>query len=476
MRSFLQKTAKNLLRRRGLVLAVAAPLLLDACSQNELANVAESAIRGGNVKTAFNSLAQQKANTYARNPAQLIADWNNMQAEFDRMFGNVKQESTRQWGNAAEVASAKRYVKYTEDYRNRFIVDYEKSTIRIEHIDEQGVIRKLHDAVVVALLTPDDPRSSDVFTDAEVQVGGRGRPFLESLVLDQNKQPLRNRADIEKFADFLAENSIQTRWINVGGKATEVKFIEFDMIGADEVRAMLAARSAPKPRSVPKSSKGRKSAPVEVDLTPDLAANDRSDPNNYKTADRIAPRYLDMVTRYAAKANVDPALVMAIIYQESRFNPLAVSSAQAYGMMQLVPKSGGIEAFRKAKGENTMPTKEYLLDPESNIELGATYVSMLLFDHWMKGISNMSSREYCAVSAYNTGPGNLAKAFTGTTSRLGDARDKANGMRPDELFDHLRVNLPYAETRDYLLRVSAARKHYKELFFSNTAPPALAGR
>jgi membrane-bound lytic murein transglycosylase C len=464
MRTFLRKSASLVLRRRTLVLALAAPLLLDACSQAELANVASSAIRSRDPKAAFNSLAQQKANTYARNPQQLLTDFQNMQAEFDRLFGNVKQESTRKWGNAAEVASAKRYVKYTEDYRNRVIVDYEKSTIRIEHIDEQGVQRKLHDAVVVALLTPDDPRSADVFTDREVTLNGR--PFLESLVLDQNKQELRSRTDVERYADYLAENGVQTRWINVGGKATEVKFIEIDMIGAAEARLALRA---PKPAPRPARKPGKSRKPVEVDLTPDLAADGRSDPNNYATADRIAPRYLDMVNKYAAKTGVDPALIMAIIYQESRFNPLAVSSAQAYGMMQLVPRSGGIEAFRKAKGENTMPTKEYLLDPESNIELGATYVSMLLFDHWMKEIGNMSAREYCAVSAYNTGPGNLAKAFTGTTGRLAEARDKANAMRPDELFDHLRANLPYAETRDYLLRVSSARKHYRAKFWPDSA-------
>lgn len=39
-------------------------------------------------------------------------------------------------------------------------------------------------------------------------------------------------------------------------------------------------------------------------------------------------------------------------------------------------------------------------------------------------------------------------------------------MSPDELFDYLRANLPYAETRDHLLRVSAARRHYKQMFYA----------
>lgn len=69
-----------------------------------------------------------------------------------------------------------------------------------------------------------------------------------------------------------------------------------------------------------------------------------------------------------------------------------------------MPKSGGYEAFRKAKGESVRPTKEYLMDPENNIELGATYLSMLLFDYWTNGVGNMPSREYCVISGYNTGP------------------------------------------------------------------------
>ena len=40
-------------------------------------------------------------------------------------------------------------------------------------------------------------------------------------------------------------------------------------------------------------------------------------------------------------------------------------------------------------------------------------------------------------------------------------------MRPDELFDYLRNNLPYMETRDYLMRVASARRHYREMFYSD---------
>jgi membrane-bound lytic murein transglycosylase C len=296
-----------------------------------------------------------------------------------------------------------------------------------------------------------------VFSDSDVILNGQ--PFLQNLVLDQNKKPMLNRQDVERFADYLAANRLQSRRINVGGNRVDVVYVQFDMIGAVSEPELVADG---KPRKSAKSN----AKPGPVDTRPDARAGERSDPNNYATADKIAPKFLALVNRYADKTGVDPALIFAIIYQESRFNPNAVSSAEAYGMMQLVPKSGGLEAYRKARGESVKPTKEYLMDPESNIELGATYLSMLLFDYWTKNVDNMPAREYCVISGYNTGPGNVSRAFTGSTGKLTEAQTKANGMSPDELFDYLRVNLPYAETRDYLLRVSSARRHYRQLFYA----------
>jgi membrane-bound lytic murein transglycosylase C len=455
--------AKARRRQRLLAVCVSVSVLVAACSTEQIKQQAMNVALAKDPKAMLTSIAENKVESYKRDPRQLLNDFESLQRELAKLFGNVRQQSEKQWGaeEAQTLPSAKKYVKYTEQYKNRIVVDYEKSTIRVEHIQEPRAANKVHNAIVVALLTPEDPKSADVFSDSEVVLDGQ--PFLQGLVLDQNRKPLQTREDVDRFADYLMANRLQSRRISVGGNKVDVVFVQIEMIGS-EVDRQVEARLNKRPLTKVPANPGQT---LPSDSRPDAHADERSDPNNYATADKIAPKFLDIVNRYSKKTGVDAALIFGIIYQESRFNPSAVSSAEAYGMMQLVPKSGGIEAFRKAKGESVKPTKEYLMDPESNIELGATYLGMLLFDYWTKGVNYLPSREYCAISGYNTGPGNVSRAFTGSTGKQAEAQTKANAMAPDELFDYLRANLPYAETRDYLLRVSAARRHYQQMFYGN---------
>ena len=466
----IKKKHRHLLMSRGVSFTVAATLLLSACSTQQVMDIALSR----DPKAALKNMGQNKAEIYKRNPQALIADFDKLKVELNRLFGQVKQESEKKWGKeeSETLPSSKRYVKYTQQYKNRVIVDYEKGTIRIEHIQEPAASEKLRGAVVVALLTPEDPKSADVFSDKEVTLDGK--PFLQDMVLDQNKQAMKTREDVERYADYLVSNRLKTRKIRVGRELVEVAYVEMDMIGAEEDR--IAAAASPKkavkkpPKKLPKRAAPRQPSEQQpIDESPDIKADERADPNNYAAADQRAPKFLDAVNRYAQKTGVDPALILGVIYTESRFNPLAVSPANAYGMMQLVPTSGGLDAYRKVTGESIQPTIEYLRDPEKNIELGATYLSMLLYEFWTKNVGNIPAREYCAISGYNTGTGNVAKAFTGSTKKLKEAQDKANEMHPDELFDYLRVKLPERETQEYLLRVSAARRHYKEKFYPDTS-------
>lgn len=396
-------------RKTLLILSAAlGAALFSGCSSKDMLRVALDK----DPQRALKSMANSRVNAYKYNPELALHDLKRVKAEFDWLMGKLQKESGEKWGKseAATLPSKTRYVKYTENYKNRTVVDYDKGSILIEHLDEAEVKGKLRNAVVTALLTPDDPGAVDLFSDKEIEL--KGKPYLQQLVVDQNNNPMASREEVERYADFLVNNRLQNRQIDVNGSSKNVVYVSFAMI------------------------------------------------NNH--IDKRALRYAATVRKNSDATQVSRSLIFAIIKIESAFNPYAVSSAPAYGMMQLVPHSGGREAYRKAKGLDESPTKEYLFDAENNIELGSTYLGVLLNDSPLRQIDNPVSREYCAIAAYNTGPSNVFKAFSSSPAktRAADALDKINAMRPDEVYETLRLNLPYSETRGYIVNAVAAKKIY----------------
>ncbi len=393
---------------RRLLLGATGALTLSACSTQQMINVALSK----SPEAAVKNLAQSRVNSYRYNPQLVVADLRRVKAEYDRLMGNLQKESSQEWGQreSGTLPSRTRYVKYTEHYRNRVVVDYDAGTILIEHLEDEQVKDKLRKATVVALLTPGDPGAVDLFSDKEVEL--TGQPYLQELVVDQNNAVIRTREDVERYAAWLVDNRLQQRSIDVNGKPRTVYAVQMAMI------------------------------------------------NTF--IDKRALQYASLVRENAEKTGVSRSLIYTIIRIESAFNPYAVSSAPAYGLMQLVPTSGGREAYRKARGEDVIPTKGFLFAPANNIEFGTAYLGVLLFDSPLREIRDPLSREYCAIAAYNTGPSNVYRAVSSKSGRArqDEALDAVNAMRPDDVYSALRSKLPYAETRGYIANAVQTKKRY----------------
>jgi len=205
---------------------------------------------------------------------------------------------------------------------------------------------------------------------------------------------------------------------------------------------------------------------IKIDLKPYIAKDGKKRVKAKVTVKMVpdhlrirAEKFRKPVETYSRKYGVDKSLILAVIHTESYFNPKARSGAPAYGLMQLVPTSGGRDAYLRVHGKDRAPALNFLYNPNNNIELGTAYLD-LLAKRDFKRVKNAESRLYLIVSAYNTGAGNVSRAFTGNTN-LRKAIPKINKMSPKDLFATLRRDLPHQETRDYLQKVVKRQALYQ---------------
>lgn len=355
-------------------------------------------------------ILKERADAYARDPEAVLRDVRALQRDFKNLMAALSGKVGEKWGQKeVKLPEQKRYVKYTQNYRSRAIVDFDTGDIVVETLDEKDARASLQSAIVTTLLTPDDPRAVDLFSDKAITLTSDKDPYLLGLVQDQNGKTIRTPADAEPFATYLVDKQLRSREVDQDGTKKSAAYVTIPMV------------------------------------------------QNF--TNKQAEKYRPTVTGFADQYKVSPSLIFAVIRTESNFNPFAVSSAPAYGLMQLVPSSGGREAYRRAKGQDTAPSREYLFDPENNIELGSAYLSVLIYNQLQK-VDNIISREYCVISAYNTGPRNVFKAFS--TDQVA-AVNQINSLEPPAVYDRLRANLPYQETRGYLQKVVGFRKQFVTL-------------
>ncbi|MDM8544722.1 murein transglycosylase domain-containing protein [Desulfococcaceae bacterium HSG9] len=162
-----------------------------------------------------------------------------------------------------------------------------------------------------------------------------------------------------------------------------------------------------------------------------------------------ARQYAKIVTSYARKFGITPHLVLAIIHRESRFNPLAVSPGGALGLMQLIPRYGGKDAYKYIYKKNKIMHKNYFYDPQKNIELGVAYY-YLLKHRYFDSIKNNMKKRYLSICAYNTGPTRIKRLVP---------LDTAKQLNAPQLYTFLKKKTP-PETCNYLKSVTHLSKKY----------------
>ncbi|MBM3699608.1 MAG: tetratricopeptide repeat protein [Actinobacteria bacterium] len=148
--------------------------------------------------------------------------------------------------------------------------------------------------------------------------------------------------------------------------------------------------------------------------------------------------FKEYVDKYSSQFGVDPLFILAVMREESRYNPDAGSHAGALGLMQVMPATG--KEIANALGIKNF-SDNMLYDPETSIKMGAYYLA--------RQLESFGQSKYYACGAYNGGPG----AMNRWINNFGD-RDI------DEFIEHI----TYEETRNYVKKVMGSYYFYKMLY------------
>ena len=358
---------------------------------------------------------QEQDYAYLKFKTEESARYRKFYEEEQRKFREYVAGIEKMWGTKkVDTSTTKRYVGYDKDFSGRRSVDFEKGQAKIE--------------VLVDPKDAADPTKVKKAVEAEIVKMVRDKGTEDPLAVQQQAPPL---------ATPILANQVETR----DGKAVTPE-------NAQKFASEVALGSTIKREEVTgEDGKKRISISTSFPLVPDHIK-------------RRAEEFKALIQRESKRFNLDPRLVFATVHTESYFNPKARSGAPAYGLMQLVPTSGARSAYLHVYKEDKLLTPDYLYQPKNNVELGAGLLNLMLTKDF-KSIKNQKSRVYCAIAGYNTGPGNVARCFAGKRD-IPKAIMLINQMTPEQVFNRLRTNLPFEETRTYIVTVTEKMPLYEE--------------
>ncbi|MEY4374269.1 MAG: hypothetical protein RL760_435, partial [Candidatus Eisenbacteria bacterium] len=156
------------------------------------------------------------------------------------------------------------------------------------------------------------------------------------------------------------------------------------------------------------------------------------------------PAFVTEATRAAEANRVERALLWALVRQESRFDPRAVSRSRALGLAQLLPGTAG-DMARELR--ESLPVDTLMFEPSRALRYGARYLRKLL--------DRFDDQVPVALTAYNAGPGKVRPDWRELIARGGWM-----------LYTEMAAN---ADTQDYVRRILGYRQAYRE-FLPTVAP------
>lgn len=407
----------------------------------------------------------------------VVQDYEKYEAQLKEEFDGYVRSIELVWGtDSALIDTPTRWVEYSKDFGSRSIVDFESGTVEIEiavdeTASEETVTQKMDEAVERLMISRGStcPWASSVERSLPITQ----KPVLDGLLdlslyhlqLDTTElsaspsprsgrpvapTPVRRGRDLSVAQSTEPAPRVRNKHLSQEREAARKAAANrlaarFDGSSISEIARQVVAQSVPKFTTV-RGTDGTERKVVKVNMR--MVTDNLS---------KSAALYRDIVAKYSQKYGIEQPLIFAIIEQESYFNPEATSHIPAYGLMQLVPRSGGADAYRYVYGKEGIPTRAFLFNPDNNICLGTAYLRILY--NQFKKVNDSECQRLCVIASYNTGAGNVSRSFIGS-SNLSRAFPNINALQYNALYDHLTTRLSTAEARNYVAGVSRRREKY----------------
>ncbi|ELH4834046.1 transglycosylase SLT domain-containing protein [Vibrio harveyi] len=381
--------------------------------------------------------------------AAQIQEFNQWQQAYLADWDKKQKASIQKWGDT-KIPSPDVVVVYDEQHNARTVVDLEKGEITVSYLppaEEEKAEAPVVEAEVVNAVIE---KNAKVFEEVGVTQPKKAEPTM--VFVEEIKVEPKTFEEVKKEIEAQTERQMSQLDIFAAEKSAVLSEQKQEQVIVQQKQQMVKLeekRIAAVKQELAQQEKQLKQQPkkiveYKVKIPKSSLAN-------------RANQYLPAIQQESAKRELPPALVLAIMHEESHFNPKAKSHVPAYGLMQIVPTTAGHDVNKLYRGKDKPMRANDLYDPNLNIETGTAYLKILQ-SRYLKGIKDPQSATYSVIAAYNTGSGNVAKAFG--ERRVSSAIKKINTMSSDEVYEHLIKNLPYNETRKYLKKVNDRMKTY----------------
>jgi membrane-bound lytic murein transglycosylase C len=350
-----------------------------------------------NTAQALERLAYQRPSYRAKTDKSYAKD----NTALNTLQGNYRHQVSRLWGDSNSAFSSNyRYIKYTNDYRSRAIIDFKQGNVRVETLEQQHSQQYLKQVIEYTLLAPEQPLYTGFYTSDAAEI--KGTPFLYQQVYDNDGKAMQWHWRASRYANYLIKH--KRKQVSING------------ITVNSVTFALTS----------KHTKVR------------------------------MQRYQAQIKQAAQRYNIDRNIVTAMIQVDSLFNPYALNSNGRIGLMQ-ISSSIGQDVFHQQKKYPFKPQPNWLFNNTNNLDIGISYLN-LLDKQYLNEIRNPKSRYYAMLASYIAGPQHMLQTFSKKNKK--EAFTIINGLSSYEVYQSFTNAQSRAEIKSY---VSSVNSHFRQL-------------